>query len=307
MQHEQVDIVSDGVTLRGWLFLPEQPHKESVPVIVMAHGFAAVKEQYLAHFAEVFVQAGLAALVFDYRNFGTSDGEPRQESDPWAQIRDYRNVISYAQTRKELDADRIGIWGTSYSGGHVLVLGAIDKRIQCVVAQVPTISGYQGWLRRMQPDQITRMNEAFVIDHERVYAGGSPALGPVIPETAGGQGRYGSPDAVAFFSRPESRPATWHNAITLRSNEMARDYEPGSYIARISPTPLLMIVSDSDTVTFTDLALHAYEQALEPKRLVLLPGEHFTPYIGTFAEASAAAREWFLTHLMPMSVGKTIT
>lgn len=298
MTQEQIEFVSDGVTLRGWLHLPERQNDVPVPVVVLAHGFAAVKEQYLANFAEVFAQAGLAALVFDFRNFGTSDGEPRQDIDPWAQIRDYRNAISYTRTRKELDANRIGVWGTSYSGGHVLVLGAIDKRIRCVVAQVPTISGYQSWLRRTRPDQIAGMLEAFTADHERVYAGETPALSPVIPETEGGQGRYRSPDAVAFFSRPESTPATWRNAITLRSNEMARDYEPGSYIARISPTPLLMIVSASDTVTFTDLALHAYEQALEPKRLVLLPGEHFTPYLGTFAEASVAAREWFLTHLM---------
>lgn len=301
MQPEQVAFISDGVTLRGWLYLPQQSNDGLVPVVVMAHGFAAVKEQYLAQFAEVFAQAGLAALVFDYRNFGTSDGEPRQDIDPWAQIRDYRNAISYARTRKELDANRIGVWGTSYSGGHALVLGAIDKRIRCVVAQVPTISGYQSWLRRTRPEQIAGIQAALAADNERVYAGIPPALSPVIPESEGGQGRYSSPDAVAFFSRPESKPATWRNEITLRSNEMARDYEPGSYITRVSPTPLLMIVSDADTVTFTDLALHAYEQALEPKRLVLLAGEHFTPYLGTFAQASGAAKEWFLTHLLRTS------
>jgi uncharacterized protein len=98
---------------------------------------------FLDSFAEAFAAGGLGALVFDNRNFGASDGEPRQEIDPWAQVRDYRHAFSCAQTRSEVDADRIGVWGTGYSGGHVLVLGAIDKRLRCVVAQVPLVSGFR--------------------------------------------------------------------------------------------------------------------------------------------------------------------
>ena len=133
---QDIEFDAEGVTLRGWLYLPEGI-SGPVPAIVMAHGFSAVKEMYLDGFAEAFAAGGLAALVFDNRNFGASDGEPRQEIDPWAQVRDYRHAITYAQTRPEVDADRIGVWGSSYSGGHVLVLGAIDKRCKCVVAQAP--------------------------------------------------------------------------------------------------------------------------------------------------------------------------
>ena len=113
----------DGVTLRGWHYLPDQ-RSGKVPTIVMAHGFSAVKEMYLDKFAEVFAEAGLGALVFDNRNFGASGGEPRQEIDPWEQVRDYRDAITFVETLPETDADRIGIWGSSYSGGHVLVVGA---------------------------------------------------------------------------------------------------------------------------------------------------------------------------------------
>ena len=81
--------------------------------------------------------------MFDNRNFGASDGEPRQEIDPWAQVRDYRHAITYARTREEVDGDRIGIWGSSYSGCHVLAVGAIDRRVKCVVSQVPLISGHE--------------------------------------------------------------------------------------------------------------------------------------------------------------------
>src|SRR5919204_1684873 len=104
----------DGVTLRGWLYLPDRT-AGPVPTVVMAHGFSAVKEMYLDRFAEVFAAGGLNVLVFDNRCFGASDGEPRQEIDPWAQVRDYRHAITYLYTVPEVDPGRIGIWGSSYS------------------------------------------------------------------------------------------------------------------------------------------------------------------------------------------------
>ena len=91
---------------------------------------------YLDAHAEVFAGAGLGALVFDNRNFGASEDEPRQEIDPWAQVRDYRHAITYARTLPEVDRDRIGVWGSSYNGGHILVVGAIDRRVRCVVCRV---------------------------------------------------------------------------------------------------------------------------------------------------------------------------
>src|SRR2546423_5069376 len=132
MRHE-LEFDAEGVTLRGWLYVPDGATGPS-PTVVMAHGYSAVKEMYLDAFAERFAAAGLCALVFDHRNFGASDGEPRQEIDPWAQIGDYRHAITYARTRAEVAGERIGVWGSSYSGGDVLVLRAIDRRIPGVVA-----------------------------------------------------------------------------------------------------------------------------------------------------------------------------
>src|SRR5262249_57763647 len=85
----------------------------------------------------------LGALVFDNRNFGASDGEPRQHIDPWRQVSDYRDAITYASTLPEVDETRIGIWGSSYSGAHVLVVGALDRRVKCVASQVPLISSHR--------------------------------------------------------------------------------------------------------------------------------------------------------------------
>src|SRR5208283_3146740 len=109
---------------------------------------------YLDRFAEAFAAAGLSAVVFDNRNFGASDGEPRQEIDPWKQVRDYRDAITYAQELPETDPDRIGIWGSSYSGGHVIVVGAIDRRVKCVVSQVPLASGHDNARRLVRSDYL---------------------------------------------------------------------------------------------------------------------------------------------------------
>ena len=171
----------DGIKLRGWHYLPEK-RTGKVPIIVMAHGFSAVKEMYLDRFADAFAAAGLGALVFDNRNFGASDGEPRQEIDPWQQVSDYRDAITFAETLPETDPARIGIWGSSYSGGHVMVVGAIDRRVKCVVAQVPLASGHDNARRLIRADYLAGVQQMFVDDRRARMAGKPPAMIPVVAE-----------------------------------------------------------------------------------------------------------------------------
>src|SRR6516164_10834926 len=165
-----IEFNAEGVILRGWLYIPENAPRE-MPGVVMAHGFSAVKEMYLDKFAEVFAAAGLSALVFDNRNFGASEGEPRYEIDPWRQVGDYRDAISYASGLPEVDGERIGVWGSSYSGGHVLVLGAIDRRVKCVVSQVPLISGHRNARRLIRSDFMAAVQAQFDADRRARYAG----------------------------------------------------------------------------------------------------------------------------------------
>lgn len=298
MRRRDIAFEAEGATLRGWLCLPDAGAAGPHPVVVMAHGFSAVKEQYLDRYAEAFAAAGLAALVFDNRNFGGSGGEPRGEIDPVQQVRDYRHAITYARTLPELDRERIGAWGTSYSGGHVLVLGASDRRVRCVVSQVPTISGPVSSARRTRPDLVPALLARFDADRDARFAGRAPATVPVVAADPAAPCALPGRDGWAFFEETRLSAPAWRNEVTLRSAEMAREYEPGTCVARISPTPLLMLVAREDTLTPTDLALGAYNRALEPKELVLLPGGHFDPYTGAgFELSSAAARDWFVRHL----------
>lgn len=293
---KEIEINAEGVILRGWLYTPDD-RSDPAPVVVMAHGFSAVKEQYLDRYAEIFSSAGIYALVFDHRNFGESDGTPRQEIDPWQQIRDYRHAITFASLLPEIDQNRIGIWGTSYSGGHVLVVGAIDRRVKCVVSQVPTISGSSSAQRRTRPDLVPALIERLNEDRAARFEGKDPMMIPVVGEESTTPCALAGEEPWEFFQTSASIAPKWRNEITLRTVEMAREYEPGVFIPRISPTPLLMIVGTHDTVTPTDLTLNGYEQALQPKKLVLLDGGHFVPYVDRFKESSNAARDWFTKHL----------
>jgi uncharacterized protein len=282
------------IELGAWLFLPERdgPHA----AITMAHGFAETKEHGLERFAQAFAAAGFVVLVHDHRNFGTSGGDLRGDIDPWRQIADWRRVISYLERRPEVDPTRIGLWGSSYAGGHALVLGATDRRLRCVVAQIPTISGYEQGLRRVSPDATPALEHAFTEDDRAQLRGEAPRRQAVVSGDPSVAAAYRSQDAIDFFLQPIPE-GLWKNEVTLRSTRAARMYEPGSWVSRVSPTPLLMVVASSDKVTVADLALAAYERALEPKRLALIPVGHFDPYLDEFRVAEAAATEWFREHL----------
>lgn len=296
MQRSDCEISVPGATLAAWWYLPDGPGPH--PAVVMAHGFGAVKEMFLDRFAECFAQAGLAVLVFDHRGFGASTGTPRQEADPVLQARDYRHAITWLCTRPEVDRTRIGIWGTSYSGGHVLQVAGVDRRVRCVVAQVPMVSGHAQTQRRVHPARLAAMHALFHDERERIAAGQAPRLRALIPAGDGAPSVYDAPEAVEFYAQGERlAPGRFVNAVTLSTVAHSTEYEPGAHMEFISPTPLLMIVATDDTITPTDLALAAYARALEPKQLVLLPGDHFVPYQRAFDRASSAARDWLVAHL----------
>jgi fermentation-respiration switch protein FrsA (DUF1100 family) len=290
---------AEGTTVRGWLYLPDGA-RGPVPCVVMAHGFSAVKEMYLDRYAEVFAAAGLAALVYDNRNFGASDGEPRQEIDPWVQVRDYRHAITFVRTLPEIDRERIGVWGSSYSGGHVIVVGAIDRRVKCVVSQVPLVSGYRNILRLVRADLLAGLRAQLDADREARFAGKPPTMIPVVSEDPTGPAALPTPDSWRWFTETaRTRAPAWRNEVTLRTVEMLMEYEPGTYIERVSPTPLLMIIAAGDHLAVADEAFAAYHRALEPKQLVILNGGHFEAYVEDFERASGAARDWFVQHLVP--------
>ncbi len=276
----------DGTPLAAFLYTPDTGDGP-FPAIVLSHGFGAVKEMALDQYADVFCAAGFACLVYDHRNTGSSGGTPRGEIDPWQQVSDMRDAITYVGSRAEVDSDRIGLWGTSYAGGHCLVVAATDRRVKCVVAVVPTISGRQNTTRALTADgYATFVRE---VNEERLarQRGEEPRMIPISVE---GSESY-------EWSKVAGVGTTYVNSCTLLSRANRAAYEPGGYIAAVSPTPLLLALMTHDATCLTDVQLEAYSSAHEPKRLEMFPGGHYAPYTTQLEAVASASRHWFETYL----------
>lgn len=285
----------DGLELRGWLYRPEQGDGP-FPTIVMAHGFSATKEMTLDDYAEVFSEAGFACLVYDHRNLGASDSTIRGEISPYEQIQDYRTAITYATTLDEVDSDRIGIWGSSYSGGHVVVVGAIDRRVKCVASQVPFLGGFENTRRLIPPIVFNQLRAGFDADRLARFKGEDPQKLAVVPFEEGQPAILAHGPAAEFFKSMQDRAPTWENSATLRSAELFVEYDPSPYLNQIGPTPFLLVVIGGDTIVPADIALKEFNQrAIEPKKAVVVQGgDHFDIYSGEgFEKSSQAEVEWF--------------
>jgi uncharacterized protein len=293
-----VAFASCGLLCRGWLYTPDNLRAGArAPALALAHGFSAVKEQYLANFAERFAAAGFVTLVFDYRFLGASEGEPRGQVLPLEQAEDYRNALTWLSRQPQVDPERLGIWGTSMSGGIVLWVAEYDKRVKAVVAQVPAAVNWET-RQRSAPERFAFLGKLALEDRLARYGSGAVNyLKVVAPE--GELCALPPADAYDWFVGSHDVAPNWRNEVTLASLEKYREFDPVSLIHTIAPVPLLMIVAEKDSLLpYADL-LAAYARAGEPKALLPLPCGHFDLYYREpwFGQACGAALAWFKEHL----------
>src|SRR6478735_8792343 len=292
-------LATDGVELAGELWLPTGAAAAApVPGLVMSHGFSATRAMALPRFAEAFAAAGIAVCLYDHRNLGQSGGEPRQAIDPWRQTLDMATVVSWLADRPEVDADRLGAWGSSFSGGEVLALGAVDRRLKAVVANAP-FAGL-GDLDPADTEAIERRFEliAEVLGGERAVPTADP-LGPmaVVQEPGAENG--------AFMAQPESAEwflavgpdAGWENRCTVTFTSDP-PFDPFVCARHIAPTALLMVIATEDAVAPHEVARTTFASALEPKQVEFVEGHHFSPYGGAGMDRTiAVTTQFLLTHL----------
>ncbi|MCZ7536946.1 MAG: alpha/beta hydrolase [Acidimicrobiia bacterium] len=295
-----VSFKSKGLTCRGWLYEPSAlTEGTTAPAIVMAHGFSGVKELDLGRFAEPFAEAGFVTLVFDYRYLGESDGEPRAQVLFREQQEDYRNAITWLSQQPVVDAARIGVWGTSYSGGHVLYLSAFDRRIKAAVAQVPAIGTWRSLVAQHGVEALRMMLALTTADREARYPHDEPTYMPVVAPP-GQPAVLGTPDAYDWFVAGATEQApTWRNEVTIESVEQLVEYDPAAAIELISPTPLLMVAAENDTLIPLASVREVFERAGEPKALKTVPCGHFDVYHDEpyHSDVLTAELEWFKEHL----------
>lgn len=288
---EDTTFDSHGTSCAAWLYRPDGI--EHPPIIVMAHGFGAIRSMRLDAYAERFAQAGYAVLVFDYRGWGDSDGQPRNVLSVRMQHDDWRAAISHARALRGVDVARVVVWGTSFGGGHALHIAAEDHGLAAVIAQVPHVSGIAA--ARSVPARVSpRLALAGLRDLGRAALGRSPYRVPAA----------GKPGDVAMMTSPDAWPLAlrligddlelFHreNAVAARIALRMPFYSPGRRTNRIK-APTLVQIALRDTVTPPAVAQRA---AARIPRVEILTYDclHFEPYLDPYFDDVVAAQIDFL-------------
>lgn len=284
----------------GWLFRPEDGPRRpqavgATPCVVLAHGWSGVREQRLDAYAERFAAAGLAALVFDYRHFGASDGEPRQLLDISRQLEDWRAALGFARGLPGIDPERIALWGTSFSGGHVVTTAAADHGVAAVVAQCPFMDGLRN-LPRLGAALSARLTAAGLRDQAGALLGRPPHVIPSVGPP-GSLAVMTSPDAEPGFRAIDPAESTWRNEVAARVALRVATYRPLRH-ARNVTCPLLVVACAQDAVTPPEYAREAAEAAPHGELISYACG-HFDVYRGEWFERAVGDQTAFLTrHLL---------
>ncbi|MFA4929012.1 MAG: alpha/beta fold hydrolase [Patulibacter sp.] len=295
---ERLDVSfrSEGTTCAAWLYVPDSP--QPGPAIVMAHGLGAIRAMRLDAFAERFRAAGYACLVFDYRHFGDSDGEPRQLLSIGRQLEDWKAAIAFARQRPEIDPDRVVAWGTSFGGGHVIVTAAQDPRLAAAIAQCPFTDGIASGL---SVDPITSAKvTARALRDVVASRTGRP---PVMIATSG------PPGSTALMTAADAEPgylglvpdaAPFANQVAARVALAIMAHRPGRQAAKVR-CPILFSVCDEDSVAPSGATLRHVARAPRGE-IRRYPDGHFAIYSGDAFERVIADQIEFLQRHVPVTV-----
>ncbi|MGB4268130.1 MAG: alpha/beta fold hydrolase [Spirochaetota bacterium] len=284
---ENVEFQSSGTICRGWFY---SGGGWKCPCIVMAHGFGGVKEMRLDAYAEVFAREGYHVLVFDYRHFGASDGNPRQLLSIWRQHDDWRAALSFVRSRADVDTKKIVLWGTSFSGGHVAALAAKEKGIAAAISQVPHLDGIATALASGFTKNI-RLLLASLADLLRALFGMEPYYVDIVAEP-GKLGAMTAPGALESVMRLIPPNFQYNEKVAARIFFSVPFYSPGKNAKKIN-CPWLVQVALRDLTTPSKPAFVASKKA--PKgELITYDLDHFDVYVDPYFEKTVSDQLAFL-------------
>jgi dienelactone hydrolase len=297
-----VTFKSEGTSCAAWLYRPEGV--ENPPIVVLAHGFAAFRELRLDAYATRFARAGYAALVFDYRHWGASEGQPRRILNIAKQHADWRAAIAYARSLDNVDTTRVVAWGSSFGGGHVLNLAAHDHDLVAAIVQVPHVTGPASAFSQ-SPTLVTRLLAAALRDQVGAWLGRAPYRvksvgrpGEVAMMTS--PGAYELVEEMAGGEAAEHRREEFlaENDVAARIALRVPLYSPGRKVADITAPTLVQLAKRDDVTPY----------AKARKIMARLPhGEvrsydcsHFEPYLEPHFDGIVTDQIDFLNRHVPL-------
>jgi cephalosporin-C deacetylase-like acetyl esterase len=292
----EVTFDSRGVRCGAWHLsatTSEHTTDGSRPCVVMAHGFGGTRDTGLLDYAEGFADAGLDVLVVDYRGFGTSDGFTRQRVSYRHQRADYHAAITAARALPGVDPARIVLWGTSYSGGHVVPVAVADGRIAAIISLTPAMDGLAALLAvaKAHPTTLVPLIAHGLRDGARSLVGRSPHHLPIV----------GVPGSTAIITAPGAVEGyhalagpTWRNEVCARAALEVALNRPTRMAAQLR-TPMLVQVGENDRVAPPEAAWAAARKAGPYAEVHNYPVDHFDVYAGSWQEQILADQLDFLT------------
>lgn len=303
MKHQAVEFPSEvpSEKIRADLYTPETG-EGPWPVVVMGGGWCYVKELIMPEYAEFFVKQGIAALIFDYRHFGASDGQPRQHIDGWKQIRDYSSVVDAIcyddQFKGILDPDRIGAWGISFAGGHALAVAALEPRVKAVVSQIPIIDGWYNSMRAHGSVGFRELTAKVKADREQRFRTGVDGTIPHSGDPKTEVVCWPHPETKPIFMDIKARTAPRHEHYsTTQSIELLWAFNMRPYLPRILDTPTLMIVAEGDDLTMWEQEVPAFNDIATSKKKLFVQrsSTHMSMYsdLSHLAIAAQEAANWY--------------
>lgn len=287
---------SRGVTCAGWLYRPVDV--EGPPVVVMAHGFGGERTWRLPAFAERFAAHGFAVFLFDYRTFGASEGDPRNLIDPFRHRADWLAAIEHVRSLSAVDGGRLALWGTSFSGGHVLEAAARVDGVSAVVAQVPFVDGPRTALklvRRGGTQYLKRGFAAGLRDFGRALVRRRSYYVPLV----------GPPDEFAILNTPDALGGVqalipddeeWDNRCPARIALTIMAYRPLTRAGDVD-APVFVAQAMEDTI-IPAATTNRLVRELDDVERVRYPIGHFDAYVGEPFEALVDREiEFLVRHL----------
>ncbi|WP_246284856.1 alpha/beta hydrolase [Gordonia asplenii] len=296
MTRTDITFPSGETTCAAWHYQPESAENPG-PIIVMGHGLGGVREERLDAFAERFAAAGYACLVFDYRYFGASGGEPRQLLDVKSQREDWKAAVAFARTLPTVDPDRVVVWGTSFGGGHSIVTAAQDKRIAAAISQCPFTDGLASGTT-MSPITSAKVMTRAIRDVVAARLGRAPVMIPTYG-APGSTALMTSPDAVAGVEALMPPGATYPKGVPARIALQIPVNFPGREAKNVT-CPLHVAVCERDTVA-PPKPTQRYAAQAPRGEIKLYDAGHFDIYVGEWFERNVTDQLDFLARHVPVA------
>jgi len=287
MQVRKVHFYSEGSKLEADFYLPDDMAKLGKrPGLVLCNGYTALRTIILPDYAKVFAEAGYPTLAFDYRGFGGSEGA-KWRIIPQEQLQDIRNAVTWMEAQPEVDANRIGLWGTSYGGAHVVAAAGSDPRVKCIVGQTGFADGRNFMTWRYNPEERAAFLQRLKDDRSRRVLTGKGDAAPAGIILNSPESQEAQAEAIKYM--PEI-----YCEISWESAEATLDYRPLDAVQKVSPRPMMLIGAEHDTVSPAAEYRTMFEQASEPKKWTTFPVRHYEIYMPEWVEKSGrAAVAWF--------------